>query len=260
MNIPKDKVAKDGTVKVKGLRDCFKASLGMSLVEADFSALEARIVALVSGDDTLLTWFAQNVDIHRKTAALMFGLPENEVGSDLREQAKTTRYAFQYGATSETAWRNAVVDFPKLTLSGMVQLFKVLRQLHPNITTYHKAKLKQAHEDDYVEDPFSGMRFHFHGAVDQNQVFNLPIQTFGAELINRALLRLDQRLGSSGHVLLQVHDSLVGEAEDALALATAFKEEMEQPVEIAGKQMVFPVDVKVSERDGHWGDMRKVKL
>lgn len=256
MNIPRDKVAKDGTIKVKGLRDCFCAAQGNALVEADFSALEARIVALISGDETLLQWFTDGVDIHRRTASLMFGIPEASVGSDLREQAKTTRYAFQYGAAPETAWRNAVVEFPKLTLMAVMQLFRKLRELHPAIVAYHATALKQAREDDYVEDPLSGRRYFFHGSVDPNQVYNLPIQTFGSELINRAMLRLRKLLPSDA-LVLQVHDSLVTEGPDPDALALLMKQEMERPVEIAGKVLPFPVDVKVGS---NWGEMKKVKV
>jgi DNA polymerase I-like protein with 3'-5' exonuclease and polymerase domains len=124
MNIPKPKKGKDkngNKVLVSaGLRDLFRARAGEFLVECDYSALESYIIAIVSGDRQLLEWHnTPDFDIHKATAALFFGIPQGQVTDHQRSQAKTIRYAFQYGARPETAWKRAVIDFPDVTLHMM---------------------------------------------------------------------------------------------------------------------------------------------
>jgi uracil-DNA glycosylase family 4 len=256
MNIPKP--IKDPQTKEivdPGLRVIFEARPGNFLVEADYSAVEGRILALIVGDKTLLEWFRTGVDIHVRTAALLLRKPDSEVTKEERENAKGVRYAFHYGSTPETAWRQLVVKQKGLTLKMVEVLFDGLRKLHPEITAHHTNIVAFAKLHDHVEDALSGRRYHFHGQVDRNQCLNLPIQTFASSLIDRALQRVVERLNPDEKVLMQVHDSLLLEGPDWRRLYTILQEEMERAVLIKGNEFSFAIECKYGT---NWGALKVI--
>lgn len=256
MNIPKP--VKDPQTKEiidSGLRVLFDARPGMFLVEMDYSALEARTLALLCGDECLLEWLAPGNDVHVKTAATALRKKEEEVTSDERERFKGTRYAFHYGSTPETAFKALVVKMPKLTLPMVEKLFEQMTALHPRIIQRNIECVETARKLDYVECPISGRRHHFHGKVDANQAKNLPNQMGGSALIDDVMRRLRKRLGPGERILMQVHDSLVCEGPDPIALGKKMREEMERPVMFLGRSVSFPVDAKYGT---NWGALKKL--
>lgn len=260
--LPKDRWGKDKLTgkKVlvsKGLRDLYGAAPGKYLVERDFSQLESRILALISGDRQLLDWHNAGIDVHTVTAAILFEIEAAAGSSHQRELAKRFRYAFHYGSRPETAWAALVVEFPTLPLTAVIKAFKQLARIHSGIARYHTSALKCARENDYVEDPLSGRRFWFHGQVEPAKVFNLPIQMAASAIINPAMLRIMERLQPGEEIVAQVHDSLVAEGPDPVRLDAILVEELERPIELNGNRSVFRTDGKVGV---NWGELKDVHV
>ncbi len=250
-------------LRLPTLRSLYRAAMGMQLVEADYKQVEAFILALLTGDEKLLEMLQS--DIHTTTAQILFGysaaawdaLPEKEQ-KYLRDLAKRARYAMHYGAKPETSWHDLVPDFPSLTLTDVVRLFRSLATLHPKIVAWHRAQLEGARINDFVEAPISGRRYYFHGLVEPNKCYNLPIQMTAADIINAAALRLWKRLDESriGFILLQIHDALVCEGPDPIALGALMREEMERPVRLGELEVVFRVDLSAGT---NWGELKKME-
>lgn len=275
MNIPKPR--KDDPDA--GLRDVFEASPGMFMVECDYSALEARILAIIANERRLLEWFAKtkDFDIHTETAALALQKLaklckhiEKQTGvecekkcklhvtGDERETFKSVRYAFHYGSGPKTAHSVAVLKVPGLKLETVEKLFIALSKLHPDIVLYHRRVVANAKKNDHIECAYSGRRHHFHGQLDINQIKNLPIQMFASALIDDCMRRIRARLRRElgERILMQVHDSLLLEGPDWIRLYRIVKEEMEMPVTINGVTTTFYIDGKWGT---NWGQLKEVK-
>ena len=259
MNIPKPQYGRNEVgekiIIKSGLRDLFQASEGKYLVSADYSALEARIIALISGDKILCDWFLHNVDVHIETAKILF--KTNNPTSQQRELAKKVRYGYHYGSSTETAWRSLIVDYPTLPMSFVGRLFKELKSLHPGISSYQNQTLRDAREKGYVECPISGRRHHFHGQLDPSVALNVPIQGSAADVINPAALRLNMRLTSEEKFIFQIHDDLTLEGPDFISLGKKLKEEMEREIQVKDAKMIFPVDLSYGK---NWGEMKHLEL
>ncbi len=238
--------------KDSGLRDCFRATDGHNLGECDYQALEAKILALLANDTTLIDWFNRKVDVHTKTASIALQKPEDQITKPEREGCKQIRYAFQYGSTVKTAYQQTVLKIPGLTLPLVERLFKTLEELHHPIVLYHQNIVKTARERDCVIDVLSGRAHHFHGQIDINQIYNLPIQMFASSLIDIAIGRINERFGAEHHLLMQIHDSLLFESADIGKAISIVVEEMERPVTVNGSTISFFVDCKIGE---NWGRM-----
>lgn len=254
MNIPKPRIEKGkrGAIRVvtPGLRDLFCARAGLWLVSADYSQLESRILALVSGDPNLSKWHNENTDVHTRLAAELFQKPEIEISEPEREISKRARYGIHYGGSAKTIWRALVVEFPMLTLRDVQRIIEVFYKLHPGILSYQQDLLKKARLDGFVEAPISGRRYYFYGMVEPTKVFNLPIQMSAADIINPAARRLFALLTEDERILLQVHDDLTCEGPDPVSLATKMAAEMTRPVSVRENTVVFMVDFKVGQ---NWG-------
>ena len=255
MNIPKPQYGRneqgEKVVVKSGLRDIFQASEGKYLVSADYSALEARIIALISQDKRLCAWFEDGVDVHTETAKILF--KTNNPTSQQRELSKKVRYGYHYGSSVETAWRALIVDYPSLPISFVERLFLELKKLHSGILVYHTKILKNAREKGHVECPLSGRRHYFFGQLDPNVALNVPIQGSAADVINPAALRLQKRLVPGEAFVFQIHDDLTLEGYHPLPLAKKMKEEMEKRIYFGDTSMVFPVDISYGK---NWGEMK----
>lgn len=262
MNIPKPKVV-GGKVVAPGLRDLFCAFPELWLVAADYSQLESRILALVSGDENLSNWHNADIDVHTRLAAELFQKPESEVTPEERELAKRARYGIHYGGSAKTIWRALVVQFPTLALRDVKRLIDTFYKIHPGILAYQQDLLRRARLDGFVEAPISGRRFYFYGMVEPTKVFNLPIQMSAADIINPAMRRLWAILEALEFPLLQVHDDLTLQGPDPVRLATKMATEMARPVTVRNNTVVFPVDFKVAapcadrKTGGNWGNAQK---
>jgi len=242
MNIPKPKYDK-GKLVAPGLRDLFCAREGMFLIEADYSQLELRILALLSGDEELLKWYAEGRDVHTQNACDLFGI--DTPTSKQRDLAKGFVYGCNYGGGPQTIWRSLVVDFPGLAISDIERLIIAWFRAHPAIPKWQQMQLSKGRRLGYVEAPISGRRHYFYGALEPTKCFNLPIQMSAADIINPAALRLVATMEPQESILFQVHDSLVTETDKPVLMRERMMSAMEKPVIVGKSKMAFPVDVKV---------------
>jgi DNA polymerase I len=205
------------------------------LVSADYSQVELRILAHLSGDEGLLDAFRRDVDVHQATAARIFGIPLEQVTSELRSRAKAINFGIVYGMGAQRLARDTSLDVAEAR-KFIEEYFLV----YPGIKGYLDGCVEKARKDGYVETvlgrrrPLPDMRASNRGvrANAERMAVNTPIQGSAADIIKVAMLRVDRRLEASGlqaRMLLQVHDELLFEtpADEADALEALAREEME---------------------------------
>ena len=208
------------TAEGRRVRQAFVAPPGRRLVAADYSQIELRIMAHLSGDAGLRTAFEQNLDIHRATAAEVFGEPLEQVTEEQRRSAKAINFGLIYG----------------MSAFGLSQQLNVSRALaqdyidryfarYPGVQQYMQETKQQAREQGYVETVF-GRRLRLPYIKDRHFVrrqraertaINAPMQGTAADIIKRAMLSLDCWLASSelnALMVMQVHDELVFEVDE----------------------------------------------
>jgi DNA polymerase-1 len=188
---------------------------GWVLLSADYSQIELRILAHLSGDKALVESFQKGEDIHARTAALVHGLLPNMVTPELRNQAKIINYGLMYGMgasrlANETGMR------PPEAKKFIDNYFRAL----PGVKRYLDGSLQQAREQKEVRTIFGRRRpvpdIDSTNAMlrigAENMAVNTPIQGAAADIVKRAMLRVHADLtkrGLQARLLLQVHDELV---------------------------------------------------
>lgn len=252
--IKKPRTDKDGNILAAGIRDCFIADPGLQLVECDKSQLELRLMALFANDQKLLQAFADpKCDIHDLNAIDLLGTKEGTS----RDIAKTFVYAVLYQAAAETVWRQLVTKFPNLTLKFIKELIKRWFTVHPAFITYREEMLDFVHKNGYTWLPLSNLRYYYYmGQVDPSKVLNTPNQETGAADMNCATKRVYESLEDNEWLTAQMHDSLICQGPDPLALAAKMKQNMDTEIHYKGRSVKLPVDVKYGPI---WGKMKKLK-
>jgi DNA polymerase-1 len=202
----------------EAIRRGFVPSPGWRFVVADYSQIELRLMAHLSGDPAFVSAFQQGEDIHRQTAALIFGLDPASVSSEMRAQAKTINFATIYGQGPFALSRQLGIplDEAKRFIGEYFKRFSGVR-------AYLDRQVELARTQGYVETLFKRRRYipeirdkNFNTrAFGERLSQNSPLQGSAADLIKIAMVRLHQALGAGGfqaRLLLQVHDELVLEA------------------------------------------------
>ncbi len=229
------------TEEGRRIRRAFIAEPGHRLLAADYSQIELRIMAHLSGDERLLAAFASGLDIHRATAAEILGLAPEEVTGDQRRSAKAINFGLIYGMSAFGLARQLGIE------RGAAQEY-VDRyfQRYPGVKEFMERTRVQARADGYVETLF-GRRLYLPEIANSNQnrraaaertAINAPMQGTAADIIKRAMIAVDQWLLSERppvRMIMQVHDELVFEvAEDAIAMASGrIRAAMESAAELA---------------------------
>jgi len=232
------------------IRQAFIAPPGYRLLAADYSQIELRIMAHLSSDAALLRAFAEGRDIHSATAAEVFGLPLEQVGSEQRRAAKAINFGLIYGMSAFGLARQLGIE------RGAAQLYVDLYfQRYPGVKAFMDNTRDQARQQGYVETVF-GRRLYLPEINARNgqrrqyaerTAINAPMQGTAADIIKRAMLTLDHWIETSGvdvKMVMQVHDELVFEiAEDALDSA---REQIRKGmVEAATLKVPLVVDIGV---------------
>ncbi len=215
------------TEEGRRIRQAFVAPEGWVVLAADYSQIELRIMAHLSGDEGLLKAFHEGGDVHRATAAEVFGLKPEEVSANQRRAAKAINFGLMYGMSAFGLARQLGVDRGEAS-DYMARYFS----RYPGVRAFMDATREQAHRDGYVQTLF-GRRLYLENLTSRNQALragaeraavNAPMQGTAADIIKRAMLAvhawLQQR--DDAHMLMQVHDELVFEVrKDAVEAVRA---------------------------------------
>jgi len=239
------------------IRDAFVAEPGYKLLSADYSQIELRLAAHMADVPQLKDAFREGVDIHSLTAEELFG----RVDRDTRNQAKTINFAILYGSS---AWGIAGrLGLPKDEGKAIIDRYY---ERFPGIRAFTHSTLAFAREHGFTKTLF-GRKTHFEPNIRspnpsirggaERAAINAPIQGSSADLIKRAMARMDQALADAGldgvRMLLQVHDELVFEVPDGREeeAAVVIKQVMSRAAEPA-LTLDVPLDVEVGWGE-HWG-------
>lgn len=222
------------------------------LLDADYSQIELRIMAHLSGDETMIAAFQQGEDVHTQTASLMFGVPLELVTSELRRRAKTINFGIIYGISSYGLARQ--LDIPVEEARTFIEGYFVQ---YPGVRAYMDRMIAEAREKGYVTTILGRRRYlsEIHSSNRQVREFaertaiNTPIQGSAADLIKLAMIHIFRRLGSEGlrtRMILQVHDELVFEVpnEEIDPARTLIVEEMEGALDLS---VPIRVDVGIGD-------------
>ena len=199
------------------IREAFVAPEGRVLVSLDYSQIELRILAEIAGIDALKQAFREGQDIHAATASEMFGIPLDQMTSDIRRQAKAINFGVIYGISGFGLARN--LRIPRAEAQGFIDRYF---ERFPGIRDYMTATKEFAKSHRYVQTLF-GRKIHTPdieakgpaAGFAQRAAINAPIQGTAADIIRRAMIRMDQAIADlPATMLLQVHDELVFEVDE----------------------------------------------
>ncbi len=247
------------------IRKIFRATEGFTLVAFDYSQIELRIAAILSGDSKLVEIFHSQGDVHQGVASEVFGVSPNEVTKEMRRKAKIINFGILYGMGV-----NALKDNLGSTQSEAREFLSLYFSRFPELRDYMENVKKEAAQDGYTTTMF-GRRRYFSGihspipyirASAERMAINAPIQGTEADIIKKAMVEVDIFLQKEGELknvfpLLQVHDELVYEIknEKIETLLPEIRRIMEEA--LAGKDAKgVPITVEV-EIGLNWKEMNK---
>jgi DNA polymerase-1 len=209
------------TAEGRRIREAFIAPPGSKIVSADYSQIELRIMAHLSGDKSLVEAFARGEDVHRHTASEVFDTPREEVTSEQRRYAKVINFGLIYGMSAFGLAQNLQIE-RSAAASYMDKYFA----RYPGVAHYMERTRTEAREQGYVETVF-GRRLWLPDIRSSNmqrrqgaerQAINAPMQGTAADLIKLAMVEVQawlERENLATKLIMQVHDELVLEVPDA---------------------------------------------
>jgi DNA polymerase-1 len=224
------------------IRQGFVPEEGMRMLSADYSQIELRVLAQISGDARLREAFRKEQDIHGHTAGLLFGCKPGEITEEMRRKAKVINFGVIYGMG-----QNALADQLGITRDEARAFIDQYFQTYEGVKTWREACLGQAREKGYVTTLLNRKRYlrEIHSenpgirSLAERTAVNTPIQGTAADMIKVAMIRVFKRLRAQGlhtRMLLQVHDELVFEVPEAEmeVVKPLIREEMEgvMPLEV----------------------------
>ena len=231
------------------IRQAFIAREGFTVVAADYSQIELRIMAHLSQDQGLINAFTQGKDIHRSTAAEIFGVELDEVTSEQRRNAKAINFGLIYGMSAFGLSRQLGIGRADAQ-SYMDLYFK----RYPGVQTFMHDIREKAKAQGYVETLF-GRRLYLPDINSSNGMrrkaaervaINAPMQGTAADIIKRAMIQLDQKLQNDPNIamIMQVHDELVFEVRSE---KVAFYSELIKTQMESAADLVVPLIVEVGQ-------------
>ncbi len=242
------------------VRCAFVAEPGWQLIAADYSQVELRVMAHISGDEGLLSAFARGEDIHASTAAAILGVPLADVTADMRRLAKAVNFGLSYGQTAY-----GLSQATGLTQAEAEDFIKAYFERFPKVRAYIDDTKAQAKRQGYVETLLGRRRYfpelqpgakasHNVRQAAERMAINAPIQGTAADIINIATIRLHRALQESdlqARMTLQVHDELVVETPDAevATVAPLMRTIMESAFDLKAP---LKADLKTGQ---NWGDL-----
>ncbi len=217
------------------IRSCFIPGPGRVMISADYSQIELRVLAHLSGDDCLVADMTDGLDVHTQTASRLFDVDPGLVTTEMRRRAKTVNFGVLYGMSAFRLAREQNIDRREAQ-----EIISRYLGRYPGIASFQQACLIQARDKGFVTTLLGRRRFlpainasdRLARESAERMALNTPIQGSAADIIKLAMLRVDEMMGrefAQALMILQVHDELVFECpkEEAQAFAARVKEVME---------------------------------
>lgn len=246
----------------QSIRAAFVAEEGFTLIKADYSQFELRLVAHMSRDEKMMDTFRSGKDIHTATAAWIYGIPQDDVTPQQRREAKTINFGVLYGMGAQKFAREA-----GMSVERAKSFIGRYREQYSGITRFMEETVRHARETGFVETLFGRRRpvpeLHARApgirAQAERIAFNFPIQGTQADILKKAMIELHQALAQQfpqARMVLTVHDELVVEAptNEVSVVATLMKKIME-----GAYTLDVPVVVEVAQGN-NWRDMEPVTV
>ncbi len=223
------------TVRGQQIRGAFVSGEGKKIISADYSQIELRLIAEISGEDNMIKAFQDGEDIHASTAAKLFKIPLAEVSKTQRSQAKTVNFGIIYGQGAF-----ALAEQTGLSRTEAKQMIEAYFETYPKLKEYMAEQVSKARQVGYVETILGRKRhlkdinsnnFVVRGHAERNAV-NAPVQGSAADIVKIAMIKIARELEEqqlTTKMLLQVHDELVFESpiDEIDAASKLIKTEME---------------------------------
>lgn len=239
------------------IRKAFIAKAGMVFLSADYSQIELVVLAHLSEDPELTKAFKEGVDIHRLTASLVFGIPQEAVTQDQRRVAKVINFGVIYGMSAFRLSRE--LNIPVQQANGFIKMYF---EKYAGVQNFINQTLNYAREHESVKTILGRERFinainskNFNersGA--ERMAFNSPIQGSAADIVKMAMINISKKLREKGlesKMVLQIHDELIFEVpqKEVEAMKVLVKKEMENVIKLH-----VPLRVSIETAES-WGDM-----
>ena len=235
------------------IRTAFIAPEGSFLLSADYSQIELRILAHLSGDETLINAFNEGKDIHTETASRIFAISSEELPPEMRSRAKAINFGIIYGMGPVRLSRTTGISMQEA--KDFIEAYFLT---YPGVKAYQEESKRMAREEGYVQT-LMGRRRYLREEITakdrrvavnaENVAINTPIQGTAADLIKVAMIRCAARIAREGlasRMIITVHDELVFEVveEERAAVRAGVREEMEGALELR-------VPIVVDMGEGH---------
>ncbi len=254
----------------RAIRKAFEAEAGYTLVAIDYSQIELRIAAILSGDEMLIDIFKRGEDIHKGVAARVFGVKDEEVTDNMRRQAKVINFGILYGMGVNALKQNLGED---TTRAAAQEFLTAYFNTFTRLAEYLEETKSSAREKGYTETLFGRQR-HFPGitssvpfirAQAERMAVNAPIQGSQADIIRIAMVKISdyiekEKLTTDVHLLLQVHDELIFEIKNDKIKATV-PTLLEIMTSVLDQEKTKGVPIKADVKMGvNWEDLKLVSV
>jgi DNA polymerase I len=247
------------TEEGRRIRQAFIANRGHKIISADYSQIELRIMAYLSKDKGLIHAFATGQDVHRSTAAEVFGVPLDKVTDEQRQRAKTINFGLIYGMSAFGLAKR--MGLSREAAQGYIESYF---KHYPGVKEYMEQARHKAYEQGYVETIFGRKLYipdikaknpHLRNAAERAAI-NAPLQGSAADMMKIAMIQIDHWICASHldiKMIMQVHDELVFEVseEDMARAIPKIKHYMENAVQLPGH--AIPILVHVGAGD-NWDE------
>ncbi|MCX7941981.1 MAG: DNA polymerase I [Dictyoglomaceae bacterium] len=233
----------------KKIRRAFIPEEGWYFISLDYSQIELRILAHLSGEEKLIKAFLEDKDIHRRTASEIFGIPEDKIDDNLRAKAKAVNFGIIYGITPK-----GLSEATGLSIEECEKFIEKYFQHYPKVKEYIEESIKTAREKGYVKTLLGRKRYlpEINSAnrqlrqLSERIAINSPIQGTSADIIKLSMIEIYKELEKrnlKSRILLQIHDELILEApeEEIDLIGKIAKEKMENVISLS-----VPLKVELS--------------
>jgi len=244
------------------IRKAFVAPRGFKILAADYSHIDLRVVASLSGDKNMIKAFRAGADIHRETASQIWNIPPEKVTPELRQAAKTINFGVTYGMGAR-----ALAEGAGITIDEARQFISKYFTVYEGVRNFLEETRQKARDLGYVETFFGRRRYlpEIYSPVPQiaaeaeRMAINMPVQGTAADIIKLAMIKIAAglpKISPTSKMILQVHDELVFEVA-AREVEKVTKFVQETMASAAKLKVPLASHIEVGES---WGEMKKIEV